>query len=728
MFQNKIFTIDVMNRTAIAMSLIDSDHNRFNQESGDYNNDVIDQVLRENGFEFVQREDFDRNTFESSVNSGVPFMCIITQDTHHYSARRFSQDSCIWIFDSKLPFPVMDSSILEKQLLFNILKHFDHGHIQRVPQILLVLNSGKAASVVVPEFKIYNSLTRIEYSLPFLADPQLTVLHRPNQCSVVTKIQPIKVYKFKKPSNLNSQCSKNKVETLSKISSIKITKLTTEQVKERNRISHLEKYKLAKSKRLFKHPSFFSKCKNSFSIVNSLNNIYQKQIFSNDNFIFSIQNDSNDANSTTNMAILLSFLKENAFNIRMPTSECLQNIVGSKEIFVAIFVYNQLFYSVIRFDFDESIWIFDTSLEDPFVDQTTATNSIILALSYSPMHLKNTVLLDINSLQETSYVERAIEPLNIYSTNSPLKPLLREYEQPLNTKIRAPARLSDQKRMHDWSINYKSNEKLKSHRDISIANNFIIIPCFFEKQNSQGEFCGVNAINNLFQYNIVQNNTMINFGIGKSKLPAHKGIELFRYKNPRGKFHSSLLLMYIEEVLKCKTKTFHRKNHFDEKLVSKEPLMLLITQYDHHYSARRFEKDGDLFIFDSLHPFSRGITDKENKLLTCLSYQMENNIQKPIVLQVEATLETPLRNFESVYVNYDCSKELKKPKVFKFRFENDVPLSFKSNIDSRSFVKSCDPVPINMEFSNTNNPINSISLSPVKNQFRNNEISDFQVM
>jgi hypothetical protein len=40
------------------MSLIDSEHNRFNQESGDYNNDVIDQILRENGFEFVQREDY----------------------------------------------------------------------------------------------------------------------------------------------------------------------------------------------------------------------------------------------------------------------------------------------------------------------------------------------------------------------------------------------------------------------------------------------------------------------------------------------------------------------------------------------------------------------------------------------------------------------------------------------------------------------------------------------
>ena len=83
--------------------------------------------------------------------------------------------------------------------------------------------------------------------------------------------------------------------------------------------------------------------------------------------------------------------------------------------------YDKLFYSAIRFPFDESIWIFDTSLEVPFVDQSLGTNSIILALSYSPMHLNNTIQLDINFLQETSFVERTIEPLNIYSTNLPKK-------------------------------------------------------------------------------------------------------------------------------------------------------------------------------------------------------------------------------------------------------------------------------------------------------------------
>jgi hypothetical protein len=74
--------------------------------------------------------------------------------------------------------------------------HFDHGHIQQAPQILLVLNSGKAASVVIPEIKIYNSFTRIEYSLPYLVEPQLTCLHRPNQCSVVTNKLPAKIFNF----------------------------------------------------------------------------------------------------------------------------------------------------------------------------------------------------------------------------------------------------------------------------------------------------------------------------------------------------------------------------------------------------------------------------------------------------------------------------------------------------------------------------------------------------
>jgi hypothetical protein len=185
--------------------------------------------------------------------------------------------------------------------------------------------------------------------------------------------------------------------------------------------------------------------------------------------------------------------------------------------------------------------------------------------------------------------------------------------------------------------------------------------------------------------------------------------------------------MFIEEVLKCKTKTLHRKNHFDEKLMSKEPLMLLITQYDHHYSARRFEKDGDLFIFDSLHPYGRGIKDVENTLLICLSYQMENNIEKPIVLQVEATHETPLRHFESLYVNYDCSKELRNPKVFKFRFEHDVPSSLFHNVESSSLTPLSDIGSIDMEFS-TKNPIDSIVLGSGEKPSKNSETKDFQVI
>jgi hypothetical protein len=81
-------------------------------------------------------------------------------------------------------------------------------------------------------------------------------------------------------------------------------------------------------------------------------------------FNFPNQNDlsSNNTNSTTSVAMLLRFLKENAFNFIMSTS---------------------------------------------------------LALSYSPIHLNNTILLYINFLQETSFMEETIEPLNIYSINSP---------------------------------------------------------------------------------------------------------------------------------------------------------------------------------------------------------------------------------------------------------------------------------------------------------------------
>jgi hypothetical protein len=679
--QNNVFSVELMNRISIGLSKIEPNQNFFNPNSGDYSTEVIDQALQENGFNFVLRENFDRDSFQSDVNSGQPFMCIITQDTHHYSARRFQISGQIWIFDSKLPFPVMDSAILENQLLFNILKHFDQGHIQRAPQVLILLESGRAACLVVPNFIIYKCPKIIDFALPFIADAQMTVLHRPNQCGSAGKCADkisSRIFKFKKP--LNNSVESNVILTSStplqnsKISSISVTKLTPEQIREKNNLSHLKKYELDKLKTVFYQPSFFHNFKNNISSVNCLNNIFQCEKFCY-NDLSALSRDVSDLNQTKDFAIdiILILLKNTNINYIRPCVQVFKNKILSKNVFFAFFSYKGAFYSLIRFKTDDFVWLFDSSLDYPVLDGNLKHNSVLAAILDSTFNLNNTVFLDILDSQ-LKFKEVSQPPVVIGQTNSPLKSLIRGYQTVYNTSQRALARLSEKKRLLDVSVIYKSKEKIKQNKKISNDKNILFIPCFFEKQSTQGEYCGVNAINNLFQFNMVQSNTLINFGIGKSKLAAHRGVELFRYKNPRGKFHSSLLLMFIEEVLKCKTLTLHRKSHYDDKLNSKEPIMLLITQYDHHYSARRFEKDGELWVFDSLHPYGRGIKDADNLLITNLSYQMEYNLEKPIVLQVDITHETPLRQFDSFYVDFDCSKEIKKPKEFVFKFQLDVPL------------------------------------------------------
>ncbi len=249
--QNKVFSVELMNKISIGLSMTETNQTLFNPNSGDYSTDVIDQALQENGFNFVFRENFERDSFQSVVNSGQPFMCIITQDNHHYSARRFHNAGQIWLFDSKLPFPVMDSTILEKQLLFNIIKHFDHGHIQRAPQVLIILESGRAADLIVPNFILYECPRIIDYALPFLADAQLTVLHRPNQSgssgNCANKLST-RIFKFKKPSN-NSEESNITLTNSTRMENGKSSsKLTQEQIREKNRISHLKKYQHDKLK------------------------------------------------------------------------------------------------------------------------------------------------------------------------------------------------------------------------------------------------------------------------------------------------------------------------------------------------------------------------------------------------------------------------------------------------------------------------------------------------
>lgn len=319
-------------------------------------------------------------------------------------------------------------------------------------------------------------------------------------------------------------------------------------------------------------------------------------------------------------------------------------------------MYELRYFAVSRFAKDNSIWIFDSKLSGPILENSNFP-SILYYLSLSPNILEETVIFPFGLIGNIRFVEQNQKPLSMRSSKSLLNCLI-------NSSMRSIARTDTEKRQHDLVIKKMSWERRNS---VIRANESSLIskPCFFEEQSNKGEFSGVHAINNLFQYNAVQINSMFNFGKSKSKLPSFKNIELYRLKSPRGKFHSKLIETYLIEILKCKLKILEKK----ENILSKKPIMLLICDLDHFYSARRFEENGDMWIFDSLHPYKRGIKNVGDTLVSSLCNIFESGLQKPLVMEVAFTNETNERRFESYYMVGDISKENKKLKDFKFSFE-----------------------------------------------------------
>ena len=169
LFQQKMITIEFMNRVSLDMNLIDKDTNRFSLTTGNYNNDVIENALELYGFIIEPRWQFNLNNFANMVDSGVPFMIIITQENHHYSLRRLTEASEIWLFDSKMPLPIIETS---QHFLHHIKKQYTSTHIQSVPQIIYVLETGYATQLPSAQFKIYSIIDTIVYQIPYLHQNQ----------------------------------------------------------------------------------------------------------------------------------------------------------------------------------------------------------------------------------------------------------------------------------------------------------------------------------------------------------------------------------------------------------------------------------------------------------------------------------------------------------------------------------------------------------------------------
>ena len=167
-------------------------------------------------------------------------------------------------------------------------------------------------------------------------------------------------------------------------------------------------------------------------------------------------------------------------------------------------------------------------------------------------------------------------------------------------------------------------------------------PGYFEKQQSL--LCAVHALNNLLQYQMFNKNELINCANELRSRESHLGNPVAHYNN-YGNFDNEV----IEAALKSKGfGVINVEIDLDNFINNGEAFMFIITLSGHHYSARRFNHNGDIWIFDS--QLECAVLDSplyEEKLLVCLkniisridnkSYNPDNI---PIITNVYRTDQT----------------------------------------------------------------------------------------
>jgi hypothetical protein len=202
-------------------------------------------------------------------------------------------------------------------------------------------------------------------------------------------------------------------------------------------------------------------------------------------------------------------------------------------------------------------------------------------------------------------------------------------------------------------------------------NTFDQIPVYFESQSEH--LCGKHALNNLVQYNMFDVETLVK--IAKDL----KAIQLIQYPQddiiyyteyPRGNFTTHV----IEKALIDKgfEATILNRVQLELQINNCQPIMLIITHLKHHFSARRFEENGDLWIFDS---FANGpVKDKESfsmfdLLIKHLDYGGDNI---PFVEKIIPTSACATLDFSSYYKSVQ-RKTRKQTNPYQMTFQKLLP-------------------------------------------------------
>jgi hypothetical protein len=259
---------------------------------------------------------------------------------------------------------------------------------------------------------------------------------------------------------------------------------------------------------------------------------------------------------------------------------------------------------------------------------------------------------------------------------------IKQKEQVKNTKNRTKSRLDDETKKRDLDILNQSRISKKNAQEILDKNTFENIPVYFESQSEH--LCGKHALNNLVQYNMfdVENLVKVAKDLKANQMIQYPKDNIIYYTEyPRGNFTTHV----IEKALIDKgfETTILNRAQLELQINNRQPIMLIITHLKHHFSARRFEENGDLWIFDSFA--KRPVKDKEtfsmfDLLIEHLDYGGDNI---PLVEKIIPNKTCESLVFSSYYKSVQSTSR-KQTNPYQMTFQKLLPEKTSKNVNKLS--------------------------------------------
>jgi hypothetical protein len=154
------------------------------------------------------------------------------------------------------------------------------------------------------------------------------------------------------------------------------------------------------------------------------------------------------------------------------------------------------------------------------------------------------------------------------------------------------------------------------------------MPGYFETQVAN--FCAVQASNNMLQCRVFSPESFFDTSKNLTK------IDNLTHHTKSGYFDTDTIYAALECFgLSC---NLLNVRDIEDKLKSKEPFMIIVTHESHHFSARRFNANDVIWIFDSLTsgPVKDSLIEEETLFFNILRHFKEGHIQRaPQVVSVQ---------------------------------------------------------------------------------------------